>query len=136
MTTAESPYKEQIITQETLKTGSLFFTEKILVTEFSLGAHINFDNFYTAALKVQEFYKGKDFGIIANRINSYSLDLNDAPLFNEVFPNCKAYAIVNYNPATDKIIEVENQFFPLNRNIFRTLPEALNWVDQVLSQSS
>ena len=55
-----------------------------------------------------------------------------ASLFNEAFPNCKAYAIVHYNYITEKVIEVENKFFTFNREAFGDLLEAVNWVDQNL----
>ena len=132
MTTTTSAVQDRMLQHISLDIGEVYLFDKFIITEFKFGAEINFENFYDVSLLIQEHFKNEPFGIIANRVNSYSVNLNDAPLFNEAFPNCKAFAIVHYNPLTEMVIEVENRFFTFNREAFANLVEAVNWVDQNL----
>ena len=132
MTTYNSAVQNRIVKHHSFDIGDVYLFDKFIITEFKYGAEINFETFYEVSLIIQDNFDTSPFGIIANRINSYSVNLNDAPLFNEAFPNCKAFAIVHYNSLTEKVIEVENQFFTFNREAFGDLMEAVNWVDQNL----
>ena len=132
MITTKSPVQDRIVQHLTLPIGEVYLFDKFIITEFKFGADVTFENFYDVALIIQKHFNNEPFGIIANRINSYSVNLNDAPLFNEAFPNCKAFAIVHYNSMTEMVIEVENRFFTFNREAFSDLTQAVNWVDQNL----
>jgi len=112
--------------------GKLYFFEHFVITEFNEGVHINFDSFKETKEAIIKFFGNKEFGVITNRINTYSLDLNDANRFNESFPNLKAYAVVCNTLFGKGIFEVENQFFTYNRKIFKILEDAISWVEETL----
>lgn len=129
-----SPYlnsKEHTLLKTNL--GSVYLFDNYVITNFKEGVDINFDNFYEVGQALKQHFKEKPFGYIANRSNSYSIDLNDAHLFNEAFPNLKAYAVIVYNTLTERVFEIENHFFEFNRNVFKDIEKAIEWVNEVLS---
>jgi len=115
-----------------LKICKAFLYENYIITEFNEGVDINFENFKELSKIIEESFKNEPFGFIANRVNSYSINLNDAALFNKTFPNAIAYAIVAYSPRTERIIEIENYFFKFNKKVFRNFENAITWVESTL----
>ena len=116
----------------TTKIGDLCFFDNYVITFFNEGVDIDFDNFIEVGHLIKEHFKERPFGYIANRKYSYSINLNDADLFNEAFPNLKAYAIVVYNSLTERVFEIENHFFKFNRKAFKTIEDAIVWVEETL----
>lgn len=125
-----------IIDYKEVKIGKLYFSERYVVSEFNEGVHINFESFKETKDVILKFFGKKDFGVITNRTNTYSLDLNDAKRFNESFPNLKAYAVVCNTLFCKGIFEVENQFFTYNRKIFKVLENAIPWVEEILESGN
>jgi len=122
-------------TRHNVTLGSLYLFDNYVVAEFKEGVDINFDNFSDVTEIVKKKFNDKPFGFIANRLNSYSIDLTDATKFNTYFPNLKAYAIVAYTVMTRRVFEVENHFFTFNREVFKNLEQASEWVEKTLSTS-
>ncbi|WP_296384578.1 hypothetical protein [Winogradskyella sp.] len=116
-----------------VKLGSVYLFDNYVVVEFNEGVDINFNNFKEVSDIIKKQYDDRPFGFIANRLNSYSIDLTDATKFNANFPNLKAYAIVVYNSFTQRVFEIENHFFKFNREAFKNLENAAEWVEQTLS---
>ena len=114
------------------KIGSLYFFERFVVSEFNEGEHINFENFKTPSEIINSFYDERPFGFIANRINSYSIELNDTKKWNSTFPTLKAYAVVSERVFSHNLFILENKFFEYNRKIFENLDDAINWVETTL----
>jgi hypothetical protein len=111
-----------------VKLGDIYLFDDFFVGEFDEGVDINFRNFSDISEIVKTYFENRPFGFISNRVNSYSLNLNDAELFNESFPNLKAYAVVAYNSMTEKVFEIENYFFKFNRQEFKDIDEAISWI--------
>jgi hypothetical protein len=132
MTISKSPNRKKIKQHHFTKIGDIYVMEDYIVAEFMEGIDINFENFYEVSLIVQSHFNERLFGFIANRINSYSINLEDADFFNKAFPNCLAYAVVNYKTIASQIFEIENQFFNFNRKSFNNIDDAINWVEQSL----
>ncbi|WP_178985452.1 hypothetical protein [Winogradskyella helgolandensis] len=116
-----------------LKLGRIFLYQNYIVTEFDEGVDINFENFKELSQIIEQNFKDQPFGFIANRINSYSINLNDAELFNKTFNNAIAYAIVAYSNRTKRIIEIESHFFKFNKKVFHNFENALDWVEETLA---
>lgn len=114
--------------------GDVYFFDHFFVGEFYEGLDLNFDNFEEVTLLVKTYFPDQPFGFISNRINSYAIRLDDAEKFNKTFPNLKAYAIVIYNPMSEKVFEIENHFFNFNRKCFKNIASATNWVNDVLNR--
>ncbi|MEY8849158.1 hypothetical protein AB9K26_10090 [Psychroserpens sp. XS_ASV72] len=113
--------------------GSIFFNDTYVITNFSEGIDINHNNFESVGNYIKSHFNGRDFGYIANRENSYSINITQANIFNEAFPNLKAYAVVAYNLITERVFEIEDRFFEFNRKSFRSLDSAVEWVEKTLS---
>ncbi|WP_411766889.1 hypothetical protein [Winogradskyella sp. A3E31] len=111
-----------------MKMGKLYFYEDFVVAEFNEGVHITFDNFSESRTLITSIFEDRPFGFIAHRKNNYSINLTDATSFNKSFPNLKAYAVVCNTLFGKGIFEIENQFFNFNREIFKDLESAQNWV--------
>ena len=116
--------------------GRLYLFDNYVVAEFKEGVDINFDNFSDVTEIIKKQFNDQPFGFISNRLNSYSIDLTDATKFNTYFPNLKAYAIVAYTAMTRRVFEVENHFFNFNREAFKNLELAAEWVEHTLTINS
>ena len=113
--------------------GTLHLFDNYIIAEFNEGVDINFENFSEVTEIIKSTYKDQPFGFIGNRVNSYSMDLKDAELYNKTFPNLKAYAVVAYKALTHRVFEIENRFFDFNREAFNNLEDAISWVEDNLS---
>ncbi|MFD1063724.1 hypothetical protein ACFQ1Q_10750 [Winogradskyella litorisediminis] len=125
----------KLIDFQDVNIGKLYFFEKFVIGEFNEGITIDFENFKETSRLISKHFSDKDFGFIANRTHSYSLNLIDAKHFNRLFPNLKAYAVVSDALFAKGVFEVENQFFTYNRKIFKVLDEAIMWVEENLNHS-
>jgi hypothetical protein len=123
-------------TSHNVTLGRLYLFDNYVVAEFKEGVDINFDNFSNVSEIIKKQFNDRPFGFIANRLNSYSIDLMDATKFNAYFPNLEAYAIVAYTAMTRRVFEVENHFFNFNREVFKNLELATEWVEKTLSTNS
>ncbi|WP_299113251.1 hypothetical protein [uncultured Winogradskyella sp.] len=129
-----SPYlnsKEHTLLKTNL--GSVYLFDNYIITDFKEGIDINFENFNEVSELIKVYFEDRHFGFIANRINSYSINLTDASKFNANFPNLRAYAVVVYNTITERVFEIENHFFTFNRSVFKELDSAVTWVEESLS---
>lgn len=78
-----------------------------------------------------EIFKGKDYGYISHRVNSYAVD----PMVymeSAKTSNLKAIAVVSENNLTRKNAEVvEKKFYKDNNcfGVFQTLEEAVAWMN-------
>lgn len=115
-----------------VKLGNVYLYDNYVITEFDEGTDITFKSFSDVADILKIHFKNKPFGFIADRVNSYALDINDAHLYHKTFPHLKAYAVVAYKPMTHHIFEIENRFFKFNRKAFNTLEKAIDWVNNEL----
>ncbi|MBO3117597.1 hypothetical protein J4050_12620 [Winogradskyella sp. DF17] len=112
--------------------GTVYFFNNYFIAEFKEGINIDFFNFQEIHELVHNNFGNSPFGFISNRINSYSIDLNEAQLFNESYPNLKAYAVVAYKAFTERVFELENRFFQFRRRVFKDIDSAVAWVESQL----
>jgi len=136
MSITDTHYKDQILYSEVVDLGKLYFFEDFLVAEFNEGVTINFENFNVIRFLAKTHFKDRDFGFVTNRIHSYSIAINDAPLFNSTFKNLKAYASVTYSSFASKVFEMESHFFKFNRQSFKDLDSAISWVKDSLENNT
>lgn len=67
-----------------VKLGSVYLFDNYIVTEFNEGVDVNFDNFQEVTDIIKNHFGHRPFGFIANRSNSYSIDLTDSLKFNNL----------------------------------------------------
>lgn len=128
----ESPVFKKVKAHEKVDIGDLYFFDNYVVGEFNEGIALNFKAFSQCTKLINTYFGTNDFGFIANRVNSYSIVLSDAYLFNDYFKNLKAYATVSYIAFSEKITEVENHFFEFNKRDFNSLMEAVSWIEKTM----
>ncbi|WP_100611448.1 hypothetical protein [Confluentibacter lentus] len=132
MSITDTPLYQNVKSHKTTHLGELFFFENYLVAEFNEGVEINYKNFDAVRELIKEHFGNESFGLISNRINSYSIVITDAPLFNQC-ESLKAYATVTYSLFAERIFNVENYFFKFNKQNFNSLSDAKVWVENTLT---
>ena len=132
MSITETPLCNDLITHTEINIGNLYFFKSFLVAEYHEGIRLDFENFNEAQEIILSHFGNSDFGYIANRINSYCINITDAPLFNETLKNLKAHATVTYNSFSDMNFELESYFFDFNRKLFKSITVATSWVESEL----
>jgi len=133
MHTANSPLLLSPHQHYSNQLGEFFFFDTYFIAEFREGVHVTYEDFEIVKSYIFNHYRETRFGFISNRVNSFSIELKDAVLFNKDYPNLEAYAVVAYKNFSEQLIEVENRFFKFNRRGFRSLTEALVWIKDSLS---
>lgn len=135
MSIQETTLYQNVKSHKSIHLGHLFFFENFLVAEFNEGVEINYKNFDAARQLIKDYFGNENFGLISNRINSYSIVITDAPLFNQC-DTLKAYATVSYSLFAEKVFHVENYFFKFNKQNFNSLTDAKVWVEDTLTIQS
>lgn len=129
MTIVESNVASEIVKKETSEAGTLHFFNHIAVVEFNEGMHIDLN---TARKTIHDliryFGDSRPFGLIANRINSYSISLLETVEIKSIFPNLVAYGVVSHNDAGRMNAEIESNFCSTQDISFDNLYECLNSV--------
>ncbi len=123
----ESDFSNQIIKSVHKDIGNIFFFNDIVIIEFNEGVHVDINNSVEVFNEIKSYFgAARPFGVIANRINSYSVKLLDANLFREKVKNLSAYGVVGYNLAGKMNAEIENNFC-LSENVnYDCIREAIN----------
>ncbi|WP_299274998.1 hypothetical protein [uncultured Psychroserpens sp.] len=129
MTILDSNLASQIVKQEQSDAGTLHFFNDIAVVEFNEGVHVDLN---TARKTIHDlihyFGNSKPFGLIANRVNSYSISLLETLEVKSIFPNLVAYGVVSHNYAGRMNAEIESNFCASQNISFDNLYEGLHAV--------
>lgn len=121
----------KIIDQTSTEFGVTHFFKDIAVIEFNEGTHIDLKAVNPTLKSIKKHYGNyKPFGIIANRINSYSISLLDLKKARQKLPNLAAYGIVSYTDATRMNAEIESSFCQWKDICFDNLYEGLTSIQQ------
>ncbi|AUP81217.1 hypothetical protein [Flavivirga eckloniae] len=129
MKIAESDFSNHIVKSVQKKLGNVFFFKHIAVIEFNEGVHIDINNsseFFDELINY--FGNSRPFGVIANRINSYSINLMDAKLFKQKIRSLCYYAVVAYNNAGKMNAEIEDSFCHADKISYDCIHEAMTKV--------
>ncbi|MFC0604407.1 hypothetical protein [Winogradskyella pulchriflava] len=129
MTIASSNVASQIVKQTHSDVGTVHFFNHLAVVEFNEGTHIDIKAVRKTLNDLIDYYGySKPFGIIANRVNSYSISLLDVKDARAALPNLTAYGIVSYNSATRMNAEIESSFCEWKDICFNNLYEGLDTI--------
>jgi len=122
-----------LIKKHDLAVGMFYFYENYMVAEIKEGIAFTLEN-ATEMLELAKAYYGNTtpFAYISNRINSYSF--NPTAHFKTVamFPNFVGYATVTYDDINHDIAQLEKSFMNRPAQNFRTLADAIDWVEQLI----
>ncbi|AUP81216.1 hypothetical protein [Flavivirga eckloniae] len=125
---------ESEISNHVLKTikkelGTIFFFNHVAVVEFNEGVHVDINNSIDFFDEFKSYFgESRPFGIIANRIHSYSVKLIDVDLFRKQANNLCAYGVVGHNAASKMNARIENNFCADDNIEYDSLYEAINAV--------
>ncbi|MRT15895.1 hypothetical protein F3C99_02880 [Vitellibacter sp. q18] len=82
----------------------------------------------------EKYFKGRNFGYITYRINSYSVNPMVYLLTSKI-ENLVAFAVVSTEGLKLSNIEVEKRFLTKPFEHFTNLDDAKNWVNKMIAQS-
>lgn len=116
-----------------LKIGTIYFYENYVVSEIKEGVVLTYEN-AIHMLELAKTYYGNTtpFVYISNRKNSYSFDPTAHFKTTALFPNLRGYAVVIYNAMNEQVAKMEQSFMNKPANIFKTLDEAVSWVEELI----
>lgn len=90
----------------------------------------------TAFAKLSDtYFKGRYFGYISNRVNSYSVDPTIYLDNSEEFAQLKAMAVVTNGYLQESNVNLERQFFKAEMKAFHSIEEASLWIDKKITYS-
>ncbi len=136
MSISDSDVAKHVLKQVETRVGTLFFFNHIAVVEFNESAHVDLISAQeTIHNLVSYFGQSRPFGLIANRINSYSISLLDAQEIKPVLQNMVAYGVVSHDHASKMDAEIENGFCETQQVHFSDLYECLNSVYNRVKES-
>ena len=129
MSISESNLASLIVKQAKSNVGIVHFFNQIAVIEFNEGTHIDLVSVNDTLRDILNYFgRSKPFGIVANRVNSYSISLLDIKDARQKLPNLTAYGIVSYNNATRMNAEIESSFCEWKDICFNNLHESLDTI--------
>jgi len=135
MTIVNSNVASQILKQEQSNAGMLHFFNHIAVVEFNEGLHIDLNSGKKTIHDLMKYFGNtKPFGLIANRINSYSISLLEITELKSIFPNMVAYGVVSHNEAGRMNAKIESSFCQSNNISYDNIYEALDNVYQSVKE--
>lgn len=137
MRIVDSDFSNQILKSIENKISNIYFFSHIAVVELKEGVHFDLSN---AEMIINElnFYFGnhKPYGVIANRVNSYSVDLINTPSYKEKAKNLYAYGVVGHDHASKMNAIMENDFCASEKVDYNNIYEAINRVNNKVKNSS
>jgi len=130
MLVVNSPLCKNLIEHHTIGIGEAYFFKSYIVLEFDEGVYVNFEDMDKLFKLIKGYYKSnRTYGIIANRLNSYSLAVLDIEKVEKELKNLSAYAVITYSSSAKKNFEYESHFFKTNRKHFDNILEAEKWIN-------
>jgi hypothetical protein len=129
MRIANTNLAPQIIKQTESEVGMVHFFNHLAVVEFNEGAHIDLSTVKKTLKDIIDYFgQSKPFGIITNKVNSYSISLLDTKYARQALPNLTAYGIVSYNSASRMSAGIESSFCEWKDICFDNLQVGLDTV--------
>jgi hypothetical protein len=132
----ESDFSNQIVKFVQNKLGDIFFFNHIAVVELNEGIHFDINNAYLILEELKSYFgETKPFGVIANRVNSYSVDLLNTPKYRDEVKNLKSYGVVGHDAASKMNATIENGFCDAEKVDYDTIYDAINHVYNKVKKS-
>tara|TARA_R110000868_G_scaffold82956_7_gene234042 strand:+ start:26631 stop:27032 length:402 start_codon:yes stop_codon:yes gene_type:complete len=128
-----SKINRTLIKKYDLAVGTFYFYENFMVSEAKEGVAVSFEN-AKEMLELAKMHYGKTtpFVYISNRKNSYSFNPTAHFKTTAMFPNLKGFGVVTYDSMNKEIAQMEQSFFKNPVNIFNSLDDAINWVEDLI----
>ena len=126
--------KKAIVVKEyTLDIGVVQVYDNYIVSIFEEGATLTLERAYQIIGISEIHFRGKDFGYISLRKNSYAID---PIIYNYLrgLENLKAFAIVSKKEIDMHNFKIEKMFYKKNMEFFIEFENALAWMKKRLKK--
>ncbi|WP_040253789.1 hypothetical protein [Psychroserpens mesophilus] len=110
----------------------LFIFDNFIINQVKEGASIEPHHNELLNEIVQEHFSNRDMVYVSNRVKSYSVNPLIYPK-TETIPNVIAIAMIPKTEVMRKNAEYERQFYDKPYEIFNNLTDAMNWVQELVS---
>ena len=128
-----SKINRTLIKKYRLDVGDFYFYKNYMVAEVKEDIAISYENAIEMLKLVKLHYSNTTpFVYISNRINSYSFNPTSHFKTTQMFSNLKGFASVTYDSINDDIAEIEQSFLNTPSKNFKTLEDAINWVEELI----
>ncbi|GAB1856842.1 hypothetical protein MHTCC0001_16780 [Flavobacteriaceae bacterium MHTCC 0001] len=132
----DSTLSNQIIKHVQNKLANIFFFNHIAVVEINEGIHLNKNNSSKVLDELKAYFgTKKPFGVVANRVHSYSIELLDTPFYRKELKNMKAYGVVGHDAASKMNATLENNFCTLDKIDFETIYDAVTYIYEKVKEN-
>ncbi|WP_396601291.1 hypothetical protein [Algibacter sp. R77976] len=136
MKIVESDFSDQIIKFVKNQLGNIFFFNHIAVVELHEGIHFDKSNAHVIINELNSYFgNSQPYGVIANRINSYSINLLETTLYKKLAKNLFAYGVVGHDLPSKMNAEIESGFCSSEKVDYDTISEAINTVYNKIKNS-
>ncbi|MEM5564377.1 hypothetical protein WNY78_04660 [Psychroserpens sp. AS72] len=105
--------------------------DNFMVVNINTGVNITSSHNNALTTIANSYFKNKQFVYITHRINSYSID---PAIYKEVskIDNLAGFSVVSKNFMAKSTAQIEKLFLDKPFEIFDTLPEAIDWAQNLL----
>ncbi|KAA5825750.1 hypothetical protein FPF71_07520 [Algibacter amylolyticus] len=133
----ESEFSEQITKFVENEVGYIYFFNHIAVVEINEGVHLDINNAPKIINELNKYFKETmPYGVVANRINSYSVNLVHVPLIRKMAKNLYAYGVVGHDLAGKMNAAIENDFCKADKVEYDSLFDAVNSIYNKVQSNS
>ncbi|MFS4481474.1 hypothetical protein ACKGJY_00525 [Hyunsoonleella sp. 2307UL5-6] len=137
MKITESDFSCQIVKSVQTNLGHIFFFNHIAIVELNEGIHFNINNAHLILDELKSFFGDKQpFGVIANRINSYSIDFKNIQKYRAQLRNLQSYGVVGHDSISMMNAIIENDFCISEKIYYDTIYDAINHVYHKVKKSN
>lgn len=119
--------KRVVIREYKLDVGTVQVYDNYMVANFDEGATITLERAYQIIGISEIHFRGKDFGYISLRQNSYAIDPTIYTYIRQL-ENLKAFAIVSIKEIDMHNFKIEKLFYKRQMKFFIEFDNALAWV--------
>ncbi|GAB5472068.1 MAG: hypothetical protein Mars2KO_01670 [Maribacter sp.] len=119
--------KRVVIREYKLDVGTVQVYDNYMVANFDEGATITLERAYQIIGISEIHFRGKDFGYISLRQNSYAIDPTIYTYIRQL-ENLKAFAIVSIKEIDMHNFKIEKLFYKKQMKFFIEFDNALAWV--------
>ena len=128
MKVGRSKKKKKVIVREyNLDVGTVQVYDNYMVANFDEGATMTLERAYQIIGISEIHFRGKDFGYISLRENSYAIDPTVYTYIRQL-ENLKAFAIVSVKEIDMHNFKIEKLFYKKQMKFFIEFDNALAWV--------
>lgn len=119
--------KRVIVREYKLDVGKVQVYDNYMVASFDEGSTITLERAYQIIGISEIHFRGKDFGFISLRQNSYAIDPTIYTYLRQL-ENLKAFAIVSVKEIDMHNFKIEKLFYKKQMKFFIEFDNALTWV--------